>query len=153
MIVFRICQTHYANDLSGTGAKLYGGRWNKKGTAVTYTSESRSLCLLELAVHLPIPFVSKNYSLVSVNIPESAPIHTVLENNLPKGWHTFPTPFEIQEIGDKLLRSNEFLAIKVPSAIVTAEFNYLINPNHPFFHQIEIVHVEPFRLDERLIKN
>ncbi|MCI0493899.1 RES family NAD+ phosphorylase, partial [candidate division KSB1 bacterium] len=41
------------NDLTGTGARQYGGRWNHKGTGIIYTSESRSLAILEYLVHVP----------------------------------------------------------------------------------------------------
>ncbi|MBK7637232.1 MAG: RES family NAD+ phosphorylase [Saprospiraceae bacterium] len=51
MEVYRICRSKYSNDLSGEGAKLYGGRWNRPGIAALYTSESRALALLELIVH------------------------------------------------------------------------------------------------------
>lgn len=151
MIVYRICQTEFSNDLSGFGARMYGGRWNKKGTPVVYTSETRSLCLLELAVHLPIPFASKNYSLVSIEVPDILALYQVSASELPQYWQTFPAPFSIQEYGDKLLKS-DYPLIKTPSAIVPAEFNFLLNPAHNHFDQIKIVNIEPFRLDERLIK-
>jgi|GEM_PF-4679954 len=51
MIVYRIAQTKYAQDITGSGAKKYGGRWNRPGVAALYTSQQRSLCMLELLVH------------------------------------------------------------------------------------------------------
>ena len=41
-----------ADDLSGKGAEITGGRWNEKGMAVVYAADSRSLACLETLVHL-----------------------------------------------------------------------------------------------------
>lgn len=54
MIVFRLSSSRYAEDLSGKGAELYGGRWNSIGTPVVYTASSRALAMAEAAVHLHI---------------------------------------------------------------------------------------------------
>ena len=51
MTVFRICNPQFSEDISGTGAKLYGGRWNSKGVAALYASEHISLSVLEMLVH------------------------------------------------------------------------------------------------------
>lgn len=42
----------YARDLSGAGARIYGGRWNEKGIAVVYTASSPALATVELLVHV-----------------------------------------------------------------------------------------------------
>ena len=54
MIVYRITKSPYRKDLSGMGAKLYGGRWNSKGIPLIYCSESRALAYAEVAIHLPL---------------------------------------------------------------------------------------------------
>ena len=43
MQVYRIAQKAFINDLSGEGARLFGGRWNRRGIPLLYTAESRSL--------------------------------------------------------------------------------------------------------------
>ena len=53
MLVYRITGKKYANDISGTGAAIFGGRWNKKGTPVLYTGGSKEIALLETIVHTP----------------------------------------------------------------------------------------------------
>ena len=72
MEVFRLSTAKYANDLSGTGAKLHGGRWNQKGEAVLYTSGSRALALVEVLVHLTNAFLPLNYQLISIYIPDNS---------------------------------------------------------------------------------
>ena len=69
---------------------------------------------------------------------------------LPKDWNTFPHPDSTQKIGDKFLRENKFLVMKVPSAAVQGEFNYIINPRHINFPEVEIKIIEKFTFDDRL---
>ncbi|HTH19992.1 MAG TPA: RES domain-containing protein, partial [Candidatus Udaeobacter sp.] len=50
---WRIVRAARANSaFTGEGARIYGGRWNSRGTAVIYVSEHESLAALELLVHL-----------------------------------------------------------------------------------------------------
>ena len=49
--VWRLCKSKHA-AFDGEGARLAGGRWNRRGTAVVYASESLSLAALELLVHV-----------------------------------------------------------------------------------------------------
>src|SRR5437016_14593522 len=40
---------------TGEGSRLYGGRWNSRGTPVVYVSEHESHAVLEICVHaMPI---------------------------------------------------------------------------------------------------
>ncbi len=50
---WRIVRAARVNSaFTGEGARVYGGRWNSRGTAVVYVSEHESLAALELFVHL-----------------------------------------------------------------------------------------------------
>ncbi|MGV3590031.1 MAG: RES family NAD+ phosphorylase [Adhaeribacter sp.] len=152
MIVYRLSKKQYCTDLSGTGAYLAGGRWNSKGTALLYTAESRALCMAEVAVHLPVGIVPKDYYLVTLEIPDED-TETVERSSLPPDWHTFPHLTATQQIGDNFVKSNQFLALKVPSAVVPGDFNYLLNPQHSNRARITLVG-EPtlFPFDSRLFK-
>ncbi|MEN8117800.1 MAG: RES family NAD+ phosphorylase [Bacteroidota bacterium] len=152
MIVYRLSREKYCNDLSGKGAELAGGRWNSKGVAMLYISESRALCLAEIAVHLPLGMIPKDYYLVELEISENAIIGTVDENRLPADWHSFPHSPATQDVGDNFISENKFLVLKVPSAVVRGDYNYLINPNHLQSREIKIIKTEPFQFDERLFK-
>ena len=149
MIVYRLSKEQYANDLSGKGAELVGGRWNSRGNAMLYTSQSIALCVTEIAVHVPLGILPKDYQLIHIEIPDE----DLLEmKRLPKDWQSFPHSNSTQMIGDKFLKEHKHLVFKVPSAAVQGEFNFLINPRHKNFNQIKIVKIEDFNFDERLFR-
>lgn len=150
MIVFRLSKTKYAKDLSGKGSETSGGRWNSKGTALVYTSISKALCTIEIAVHTPLGNIPADYQIISIEIPDDVKIPELKTANLPQDWKTFPYSHSTQEIGDNFVASGKYLAIKVPSAVVDGEFNYLLNPDHPGFTKIKIKLIEPFSFDKRL---
>ncbi|GEO07062.1 hypothetical protein AAE02nite_47260 [Adhaeribacter aerolatus] len=153
MIVFRLSKKQYCTALSGTGAYLAGGRWNSKGTALLYTAESRALCMAEVAVHLPIGIVPKDYFLVTLEIPDED-TETVELSSLAPDWHTFPHLTATQQIGDNFVKAGQFLALKVPSAVVPGDFNYLLNPQHPNWAKITLVgEPTPFPFDSRLFRS
>lgn len=150
--VYRISLSKYARDLSGKGARLMGGRWNPKDTAVIYTSESRSLAAMEYLVHMPLMNVPPKITLTSIGIPESIVPKQIRLSNLPKDWRNSPAPFALGEIGAKWLSGMDSLLLRVPSAVVLHEFNILINPMHPDMKSVKILEVEKFLFDERLAK-
>lgn len=152
MIVFRLCKSKYANDLSGKGAEKSGGRWNGKGYSMLYTSGSRALCLTEIAVHIPFGIIPVDFVLVSIELPDSVEMNEVSEVELPQNWKNFPHLKVTTEIGNTFLSNSIYLILKVPSAVVQGEFNYLINPEHELFNQIKISIIEPFYFDERLFR-
>ncbi|NQV02891.1 MAG: RES family NAD+ phosphorylase [Bacteroidia bacterium] len=150
MNVFRLCKSVYSNDLSGKGAALFGGRWNSKGVPVIYTSESRSLCFLEAAVHFPLGNSPVDFTLVTISVPDAVSILVVEKTYLQEGWNAAPFHLATREIGDNLLKEMEYPVIKVPSALVPGDYNFLINPLHPEANKITIHSTEPFPIDQRL---
>ena len=151
MTVFRLSKTIYANDLSGAGAERVGGRWNGRGTPMVYTSSSRALCVTEVAVHMPLGLVPNDYAMVSIELP-AVKFLEIKTTDLPKTWNSFPHSHATQLIGDKFVREGKHLVMKVPSAAVQGEFNYLINPRHKDITKVKVIDVEPFRFDVRLFK-
>lgn len=150
MIVYRLSKEKYKNDLSGKGAEIAGGRWNSKGMAMIYTGQSRALCTTEIAVHSPLGIIPSGYWIVTIEFPDSIDILEIDPAVLPADWKTFPHPHSTQVIGDDFIKSGKYLVIKVPSAAVPGDFNYLINPAHSLFSQVKINSSEPFEFDERL---
>jgi RES domain-containing protein len=149
MIVFRLSKSKYSLDLSGKGAEHSGGRWNSKGVAMVYTSESRALCTTEIAVHTPLGNIPTDYQIISIEIPDEL-IDGVELNSLPSNWNSIPHSHLTQNIGDRFVIDNVYLVLKVPSAVVQGDHNYLINPNHKDFDKVKILEVEGFNFDNRL---
>ena len=152
MIVYRLAKEKYCNDLSGKGAELSGGRWNSKGSVIIYTSASRALCTAEIAVHIPIGIIPGNYFLAEIEIQDDITMEEVSVLQLPAKWNQFPHSHETQKIGDQFIASNKTLLLKVPSAVVQGDFNYLINPQHADFSKVKIRNTESFSFDERLFR-
>jgi len=152
MILYRLSSGDYKNDLSGTGAKLFGGRWNSAGLNALYTTEHISLAVLEILVHIKSYRQPLDYHLITIEIPESANIITIDHTKLKRNWKD---DFAYgQFIGDEFLIDRQSLALKVPSAIIEEENNLLINPAHPDAAKLKIRSTKIFMFDKRLyLKN
>jgi RES domain-containing protein len=153
MIVFRIVQDKTrARDLSGTGASKYGGRWNSKGTFVLYTSETSSLAYLESLVHFNKSMMPPELYLLKMEINDAAPIFILPGKDYPRDWRS-PGLLENQQLGDKLMKNEKYLAIKIKSAINVFEYNYLLNPFYLNYRDlVKVVSVSPFKTDGRLVQ-
>lgn len=154
---WRITQSRYLDGtdaaagraaFGGEGARLYGGRWNSRGTAVAYAAGSRSLALLEVLVHLGAPRLLRQYLLVPVAF-EAIHVEEVAE--LPASWRAYPAPRATQEIGDEWAKSVRTPVFRVPSVVVPAEWNYVVNPRHSAFADLEIGAPETLDVDARLM--
>lgn len=149
MIVYRLSKGKYHRDLSGKGAEIHGGRWNSKGTALVYTSQSRALTFAEISMHIPLGITPKDYFLITIQILDTVDIHKLGEADLPADWRSNPHSDSTQKIGDEFATELKHLVLRVPSAVVPGDFNYLINPSHPMMREVTIANVEPFEFDSR----
>jgi RES domain-containing protein len=146
VIVYRICSAKYPKN-DGEGAKLYGGRWNHKGTPMLYCASTLSLCALEVLAHsgaLPQNMVS-----ISAELPVVSSM-ALLQDKLPADWNAIVPPPSTKDIGTRWAISNGSLSITVPSSIVPDEDNVLINPLHPEFSRIKFSAPKLFIFDSRL---
>ena len=152
MEVFRLTTLKYAQDLSGIGAKLYGGCWNKPGQAVLYTAASRSLALVEVLVHVANAYLPTDYQLLTIYIPDNS-ITELPIKDLPTDWNNSPPSDNLKKISKDWLSTNQYLGLKVPSAVVKGEFNYLLNPLHLDMSKVKILSQEPFAFNSPLRAN
>jgi len=152
MQVYRLAKAKHIRDLSGAGARIAGGRWNLKGTAVLYTAESRALATVEYLVHVPIAIIPRNLRMAAIDVPDAAPRIVVATNDLPLDWNRYPPPPELATIGTDWILKNSHLLLYVPSAVVPGEHNVLINPLHPDMKHVKIVNVEVYKFDKRLLQ-
>lgn len=148
---WRLVKSRYAaNAFDGEGARLYGGRWNSPGTRVAYASESVALGILEVLVHLKSPAILTSYSLASVSFPSEL-VEELDLDALPPDWRRSPPPPETQALGDQWARTSRTVILRVPSAISTTEFNFLLNVSHPQFAKVVIEAPRAFEFDSRLL--
>ncbi len=131
MRVFRLIRKKYGIELSGKGAALSGNRWNSKGTELIYCADSRALAMAEVAVHLSLSILPKDYVMVEIDIPGYISISTLSKEDLLAHWSSFPHLLDTQQIGDGFVAERKNCVLKVPSAVVPGDFNFLINPYHP----------------------
>lgn len=148
--VYRLSVGLYSDDLSGTGASIAGGRWNRPGSRVLYTAGSRALATLEVLVHAPAMFIPTSYFLLTIRVPEDSLLSIPLDQ-LPDGWNSITPPSMIKDMTESWLAENRFLMLKVPSAVVEGDYNYLINPAHSRAPEVTIIHKQPYRFDPRLV--
>lgn len=153
MNVFRIAKTAYINDLTGTGAKSYGGRWNRKGTAMIYTAESRSLASVEYLVHMPMAITPNDLSIACIEIPDGITSLQFEASRLPKNWREYPAPDSLATMGNGWAKEGKSLLLRVPSAVIEDEFNILINPLHSDFKAVKITEVKKYFFDDRLMRH
>lgn len=148
--VWRITSKKFTKTaFSGEGARLFGGRWNTPGIPLIYTAESKSLAILEILVHLESPDLLQKFVLFEVKVEQSFTTEIDPES-LPANWREDPPPAAAQSIGDDWATSAQSAVLRVPSAIVTGEFNFLLNPRHPDFRKLQIGSPQPLLLDPRL---
>lgn len=143
--------TYKANDTSGLGAKNTGGRWNRIGTALVYTSSSRALACLETTVHLNTLTLPLNRYLVRFDIPDNIwkKRETLLADKIDVGWDALPPGQTSLDIGDKWVTENRSCLLEVPSVIIPEELNILINPAHPDAKAITATTVRKWLYDTR----
>ena len=148
MILHRITTKPYINDLSGTGAMLYGARWNTKGIRMLYTSGSLSLAALEIIANLSSSKL-KNLYCVELEFDDSLKIDNL--KSLPKNWNQYPYRNDSVTYGTNFIKKGG-LCLKVPSALIPTEYNYLLNPLHDDFSSLSVRDSRPLLIDQRLIK-
>jgi len=134
---------------TGEGARLYGGRWNPPGVAIVYTAGSRALAALELLVHLDSPQLLRSFVLCQVTF-EDGLVLDLEPAGIPPDWRLDPPPRSAQEIGGRWAARSTSAVLRVPSAVLPEEHNYLLNPNHLDFNKIRIDAPVPFSFDPRL---
>jgi RES domain-containing protein len=149
--VWRLLTARYAaSAFSGEGARLYGGRWNRKGVPMVYAAGSQSLAMLDLLVQ-DEPLRAR-YVMIPATLPKGMRIERILAAQLPADWRDLAARERLQAIGTDWARRRSSAVLAVPSAVIPSETNYLLNPLHPAFARIEIGEPQDFITDLRLAR-
>jgi RES domain-containing protein len=140
---------HVAPD--GEGARRYGGRWNRPGTPIVYTSGTLSLAVLEFLVHVDSDILPESLVSVRATIPESLLIQAIHHSELPRNWKEKIIPVAVQDLGTSWANAATSPVLKVPSVVIEHEWNYVLNPLHPDFKKIRWESAVPFSFDPRFL--
>lgn len=149
MVVYRITQTKYAKKLIASG---HPNRWNKENEYVIYTSQSKSLCVLELLANRNSKMKNLDYNILEISIPNGKMNVQEIEVKLPKYWKGIKYYNILQNMGSGWYKKKTKLILKVPSVLMTEEYNFVLNTNHPDFSKVEILSNKPFVWDSRIKK-
>ncbi len=139
MLAWRLCRAPFA-DLTGEGARRYGGRWNRPGRPVVYAASSAALALLEVRVHLDLPpeLLPDDYLLLTVDLSDLGIEEVAV------------LPGDPAAFGDAWLRERRSAVLQVPSLIVPESPNLLLNPAYPDAARASIIAKRRFVFDRRL---
>lgn len=150
MLVYNIRKSKYADSLRASGV---ANRWNKNEEFVIYAGGSISLATLELVAHRNAIDIRSGYKLLFIHLDISqSEITEVQIKDLPKNWKSIESYPILQEIGSRWYQNKRSLILKVPSALIHWEHNYLINTAHPDFKtKVSIFNTEEFIWDNRII--
>jgi RES domain-containing protein len=150
MEVFKICREEYASQLKASGVAI---RWNFRGQYVIYTASSISLATLELVVRRNSITPLNNYKVMVISIADDDSLITQVHlNELTENWRTLAAYSSLQEIGSKWYTTQRTLILKVPSAVIPYEYNYVINTEHPDYNRkVKFVKDEDYFWDKRLL--
>jgi len=150
VFVWRLTLSKHAST-DGEGARLYGGRWNRPGTPVIYTSGSLSLAALEYLVRVDSDILPDSLVRITATIPDSLAIETIHRSGLPGNWKDEIIPLALQKRGSLWASEVRTPILKVPSVVIEHEWNYVLNPLHPDFRSIKWDSPIPFSFDPRLL--
>jgi RES domain-containing protein len=131
---------------------LFGGRWNRRGTRVVYTSSSLSLAALETLAHFDEEEAPDTLMAIPADMPDDVPITRIKLSELVANWRATPPPESLAETGTRWAVARHSLVLAVPSAIIPEDLNYLLNPLHAQFKRIRVGRPKPFSFDPRLWK-
>lgn len=153
LTAYRIFKTVHASKwFDGEGSYLYGGRWNSPGIRVLYAAASLSLAALEMLVYIDDEDMIDEYSWATVEFDEGSVATVESVGRVPTNWKDYSERETVCAIGNRWVLSNENAVLRVPTAIIPGEFNYIINLSHPAIDKIKFGPVHNFLFDKRLAR-
>jgi len=147
MIVYRVAHKMVKELLTGSGRD---SRWCSSGRKVIYTSSSVALACLENVIRRSGLGFSSDFQAIFYEISDNIRIEEVPVKALNDNWRLRSNYSYCQAIGNKWYDKKDSIVLKVPSAIIPDEFNYVIKTTSPEIGRIKIKATKPFIPDERL---
>lgn len=151
MRIFRLCRRPFSRSpLDGRGGLFAAGRWHTPRRLVCYASDSLALASLEVLVHCEPDLVPNDLMAIEINVPDEVVVEELSDAKLPRAWRRYPAPASVQRLGNLWLDRGAACVLRVPSALVPSESNFLINPAHRDIRKLRVVRKAPFQFDPRL---
>ena len=143
--VWRMIASRYAmSAFSGDSARRMGGRWTPPGVRVIYAASSLCVSILETLVHMdPSSMRANSFVSMKARLTLAKGIRVVRASELPTGWRGYPAPRSLQTIGAEWAAAGETCVLEAPSAVLSSERIYLLNPEHQDFRTLVVMAEEP----------
>jgi RES domain-containing protein len=140
------------STLDGSGGLSAAGRWHTLGRRIVYCAPNPATALLEVLVHsrIDIDDMPVKYRYLEIEVPGTLVVEDMDTGALGPAWQTDLEA--TRRAGDEWLRFGRTALLRVPSVIVPATWNVLINPQHPDGTQVRVAHVHHHGIDPRLLR-
>jgi RES domain-containing protein len=147
--LWRVYRKLFGPSLDGEGALHAPGRWNSLGNRAVYFGGTAAIVVLEKLVHLDPEVIESDLMLGTFEA----------DLGFEDVWPADVDPWEngLQDIawtrrnGDKWLTGMSSTLLRVPSAILPEEYNFMFNPKHPDAGKLKLIDERPFAFDGRLL--
>lgn len=117
---------------------------------MVYLAESAAGALLEACVHTSANDIPPHYTMLAVAGGDSISWEPVDADALPRNW--IERVELTREMGTTWLRQQRSCLLRVPSALVPATWNVMLNPLHPDASHLRIESVVRYPFDPRIKK-
>ncbi len=117
---------------------------------MVYLAENPAAALLESCVHTSANDIPPYYTLLAIEVPPTVSLAPLDASTLPADW--YEDVQSTRAIGSAWLRAGRSALFRVPSALVPATFNVMLNPLHPHAARLRIQSAVKYPFDPRIKK-
>ena len=115
-----------------------------------YASQHLAMSAYERFIHVPKPIPpGLHFVKFGIRFCNLAILHKGI-SDLPPEWRREPAPPSTKALGDAWIKGLKTAILAVPSVLIPEETNFLINPAHPDFSQVQFAPAMSFEFDPRL---
>ena len=130
------------------GALVAFGRWHGAAQPVLYCTSSLALAVLEQRVNAAtFQDIRDDFHYAEIDLTD-VEVEQIADEHFEGDW---TRDLRVtQALGTEWLKSRRSPVLRVRSAALSVEWNYLLNPQHPDFSRISFSEPRPIPLDSRL---
>ena len=147
MLVYRITPKIHSTSLFAPGI---AGRWNGAGRRVIYAAESIPLAFMENMIRRKGLGFNNDYAIMIIELPDTLAVTDIDASTLASGWRDFADYSICQVVGNDWYDKGLTPVLKVPSAVLTMNSNYVLNSLHPDFKSVKLIDTSDLVPDDRI---